>query len=135
MKRSTAVRSDGGRRATARPSATKAKSSKLSPWGKRIVSALEEIAEDVSGRKTLPRRRVTIPARVDVQEVEFANAYGSSIATLRNWEQHRREPDGAAKVLLAVIERAPEAVRQRLQHVGRRVALPALRASRRRVGA
>ncbi len=123
MKRSTAVRTDQGKRVTARPSAPKAKSPRLSPRGKRIVSALKEVAEDVSGRKTLPRRGVTIPERVDVQaireklgmsQVEFANAYGFSIATLRNWEQHRREPDGAAKVLLAVIERAPEAVRQAL---------------------
>jgi putative transcriptional regulator len=123
MKRSIAMRTAQGKRATARASAAKARSPKLSGPGKRIVSALKEVADDVSGRKTLPRRGGTVPKQVDVQaireklgmsQVEFAEAYGFSIATLRNWEQHRREPDGAAKVLLAVIERAPEAVRQAL---------------------
>jgi putative transcriptional regulator len=124
VKRSTEMRTAQGKRASSRPSPAMAKSPKRSPRGKRIVSALDEVADDVRGRKTLPRRSVTIPKQVDVQairdklgmsQVEFAKAYGFSIATLRNWEQHRREPDGAAKVLLAVIERAPEAVRQALE--------------------
>jgi putative transcriptional regulator len=81
----------------------------------------------VSGRKPLPRRTIAVPEKVDVQAIreklgmsqaEFADAYGFSIATVRNWEQHRREPDSAAKVLLAVIERAPDAVRQALEDSG-----------------
>jgi putative transcriptional regulator len=84
---------------------------------------VDEVAEDVSGRAPLVRRSVGVPDRVDVQAIreklglsqaEFARTYRFSIATVRNWEQHRREPDGAAKVLLAVIDRAPEAVRRAL---------------------
>lgn len=40
----------------------------------------------------------------------FAALLGISAATLRNWEQGRRTPEGAAKVLLRVAARHPEAV-------------------------
>jgi len=41
---------------------------------------------------------------------EFAALLGISVATLRNWEQGRREPEGPARVLLQVAARHPEAV-------------------------
>ena len=41
---------------------------------------------------------------------EFAALMGISVKTLRNWEQGRRMPEGAAKVLLQVAAKHPEAV-------------------------
>jgi putative transcriptional regulator len=46
----------------------------------------------------------------DLTQVEFAALLGISVRTLRNWEQGRRVPDGAALVLLRVAEKHPEAV-------------------------
>ena len=43
---------------------------------------------------------------------EFALFMGVSIATLRNWEQERREPHGPARSLLLVAARQPAAVRE-----------------------
>jgi putative transcriptional regulator len=43
-------------------------------------------------------------------QVEFALMIGVSVATLRNWEQGRRAPDGPALALLRVTARNPEAV-------------------------
>ncbi len=40
----------------------------------------------------------------------FARMMGISVATLRNWEQGRRKPEGSARVLLEVVKRHPEAV-------------------------
>jgi putative transcriptional regulator len=40
----------------------------------------------------------------------FASLMGISVATLRNWEQGRRKPEGAARVLLRVAARHPEAI-------------------------
>ena len=40
----------------------------------------------------------------------FATLMGISVATLRNWEQGRRSPEGSARVLLQVVARHPEAV-------------------------
>ena len=41
---------------------------------------------------------------------KFAALMGISPATLRNWEQGRRKPEGSARVLLRVVQRHPEAV-------------------------
>ena len=43
-------------------------------------------------------------------QTEFAMMIGVSVATLRNWEQGRRVPDGPAQALLRVAARNPEAV-------------------------
>ncbi len=48
--------------------------------------------------------------RLSLTQDEFAAKFGFSRAVLRNWEQGRNQPDGAARVLLAVIDRHPEAV-------------------------
>lgn len=41
---------------------------------------------------------------------KFASLLGISVGTLRNWEQGRRTPEGAARVLLQVAAKHPEAV-------------------------
>ncbi len=40
----------------------------------------------------------------------FASLMGISVATLRNWEQGRRKPEGPARVLLMVAAKHPEAL-------------------------
>lgn len=41
---------------------------------------------------------------------QFAALLGISVATLQNWEQGRRAPKGAARVLLQVAAKHPDAV-------------------------
>ena len=45
-----------------------------------------------------------------LSQEKFAQLLGISVATLRNWEQKRRKPQGAARVLLCVASKHPEAV-------------------------
>jgi putative transcriptional regulator len=45
---------------------------------------------------------------------------GVSVATLRNWEQGRRTPDGPALALLRVAARNPQAVAEVLHREPRR---------------
>lgn len=40
----------------------------------------------------------------------FARQIGVSTATLRNWEQGRRQPEGPARVILSMLARDPEIV-------------------------
>jgi putative transcriptional regulator len=44
----------------------------------------------------------------------FARQIGVSTATLRNWEQGRRKPEGPARVLLAMLARDPGIVARTL---------------------
>jgi putative transcriptional regulator len=55
-----------------------------------------------------------IRARLGASQSEFALMIGVSVATLRNWEQGRRIPDGPALALLRVAARNPKAVIQAL---------------------
>ncbi len=52
--------------------------------------------------------------KLDLTQAEFAERFGISAATLRKWEQGVRKPQGPARVLLAVIDREPEAVMRAL---------------------
>jgi putative transcriptional regulator len=49
-------------------------------------------------------------AELGQSQAEFALMIGVSVATLRNWEQGRRTPDGPALALLRVATRNPAAV-------------------------
>jgi len=51
-----------------------------------------------------------IRARLGKTQTEFALMIGVSPATLRNWEQGRRQPEGPARALLRVAARHPKAV-------------------------
>ena len=58
-----------------------------------------------------------IRQRLGMSQEEFAQRFRIPIGTLRDWEQHRAEPDQAAKAYLVVIERDHEAVERALAHV------------------
>ncbi len=42
---------------------------------------------------------------------EFARVLHVSVATIRNWEQQRRQPTGPARVLLTIIQRKPDVLK------------------------
>ena len=44
----------------------------------------------------------------------FARRFGFSVAAVRDWEQQRRRPEKAARILLRMIERRPELVLEAL---------------------
>jgi putative transcriptional regulator len=48
-----------------------------------------------------------IRAATGLSQAEFARSIGVAKATLVNWEQGRRRPEGPARVLLALIAREP----------------------------
>jgi putative transcriptional regulator len=51
-----------------------------------------------------------IRRRLGKSQAEFARMIGVSVATLQNWEQGRRRPEGPARALLKVAAVNPEAV-------------------------
>jgi putative transcriptional regulator len=68
------------------------------------VNAYEPTAVDVA----------TVRARLGLTQDQFAARFGFSVATLRHWERGDRRPQGAALVLLNLIEREPQAVMRAL---------------------
>jgi putative transcriptional regulator len=65
-----------------------------------------------------PARHLSLAKRVRWQlrmsQNEFAKTFRIPLATLRDWEHHRQEPDQLARAYLEVIAREPNAVRRAL---------------------
>ncbi|MCX7756116.1 MAG: helix-turn-helix domain-containing protein [Anaerolineales bacterium] len=51
-----------------------------------------------------------IRANMGLSQRQFAALLGVSVDTLQNWEQGRRQPRGAAQMLLLVAEQSPQVV-------------------------
>jgi putative transcriptional regulator len=95
--------------------------------GKEIIEGLEEIKAWRLGKTKLKVTTIELPRAVEVPAIrkelglsqeQFARLMGVSVATLRNWEQGRREPHGPARSLLLVASREPAAVLKALTPVG-----------------
>jgi putative transcriptional regulator len=56
-----------------------------------------------------------IRSKLGKSQQEFALMIGVSVATLRNWEQGRRTPEGPALALLRVASAEPKAVARALR--------------------
>ena len=56
-----------------------------------------------------------IRKRLHVSQIQFATLIGVSAATLRNWEQGRTYPEGAALALLKIAAHRPDAVLEALR--------------------
>lgn len=55
-----------------------------------------------------------IRSKLEKSQEEFALMIGVSVATLQNWEQGRRRPEGPARALLRVAEKNPQVVAKAL---------------------
>ena len=102
---------------------SKRSGAKHSAAGRRLVAAAKEALAHARGEIALPSYTVDVPEKVDVARVRkrfglsqrnFARAFGLEVTAIHAWEQGRRRPERAARVLLRVIEREPEAVRRAL---------------------
>ena len=87
--------------------------------GQEVETALEEVLAHVRGEAELPCRIVDDPTadrivalrkRLKLSRRKFADRFGLDVRALQEWEQGRRVPDRAARVLLTVIDRDPDSV-------------------------
>jgi len=87
--------------------------------GKRIIEGMKEALAISKGELSSETYKIHIPETIDVKAIRvnmglsqssFANRFGLSIFTLRNWEQGKRQPDPAARAYLKVIEKVPDVV-------------------------
>ena len=75
-------------------------------------------AKEILAKKIAPSRTFYIDepnakeirSKFDLTQDEFANLLNISVATLRNWEQGRRRPEGPARVLLNIANSYPQAL-------------------------
>ena len=96
---------------------------KRTALGNEVEEALGEDLHHVRGAIDLPCRIVDDPTaeriralrkRLKLSRQKFADRFGLDARALQDWEQGRRVPDRAARVLLTVIDHDPEAVERAL---------------------
>jgi putative transcriptional regulator len=90
----------------------------MSKAGERLLRSFRQARAYARGEAT-DGVAVRVPEVVDVKKIRtkirlsqeaFALRYGFSPGAVRDWEQRRRQPEAAARVLLLVIAHNPEAV-------------------------
>ena len=88
-----------------------------------IKAGLEDAIAYARGDKTRGRvwapkvKKVNVRAvreRLGLSQSEFSSVFALGLDTVQNWEQGRRAPTGATRVLLQIIEREPAAVSRAL---------------------
>jgi len=92
-----------------------------------LVASIHEAGQIHRGELEPSRRFVFEPedvrkirAKLHKSQSEFARMIGVSVATLQNWEQGRRQPEGPARALLVVASKAPQTVARALASAARR---------------
>lgn len=86
-----------------------------------LIASVREAGKIKRGEKAPSRRFEFKPAdvrkiraRLRLSQPEFAFMIGVSVATLQNWEQGRRRPEGPARALLRIAATHPDAVKDSL---------------------
>ena len=88
---------------------------------KEFLKSIDQAKEIIDGKrkpsrvfKYTPLRVKKIRLRLRQSQNAFSHMLGISVATLRNWEQGRRVPEGPAQALLKVAAVNPKAVLEAL---------------------
>lgn len=71
--------------------------------------ARQIIEDEEAFRQEVIEHLRNIRTRLGFSQTEFAKLLNVSVTSIRNWEQGKRFPTGAARSLYRILDRAPEA--------------------------
>jgi len=74
----------------------------------------QQVTMDIEAMDDAAQFARRVRRRLALTQLEFSTKINVSQETIRNWEQGKRCPTGAAKALLKVLDKAPEAALQAL---------------------
>jgi len=78
--------------------------------GMEILEGLRQLKRGEIGRVVSVPSVTAIRERTGLSQAQFAVLLGVSVRTLQEWEQGRRAPSGAARTLLMVAAKNPQAL-------------------------
>jgi putative transcriptional regulator len=87
-----------------------AKSEPKRDVGREILQGLRQLERNEIGRVVNVPSVASIRERTGLSQARFAELLGVPVRTLQEWEQGRRAPSGAARTLLMVAAKSPEAL-------------------------
>lgn len=71
--------------------------------------AAQIVADDFQAMQDAARYARRVRLRLGLSQAEFSERIEVPLDTVRNWEQGKRCPTGAARALLKILDKAPEA--------------------------
>lgn len=71
--------------------------------------ATQQAADEAQALLDAAKFARRVRRRLGLSQAEFSERIDVPLNTIRNWEQGKRSPTGAAKALLKVLDKAPEA--------------------------
>jgi putative transcriptional regulator len=77
--------------------------------------AAQQAADEADAMQDAAKFARRVRKRLGLSQSEFSQRIEVSLETIRNWEQGKRCPTGAAKALLKVLDRVPEVALAALQ--------------------
>ncbi|CAN1559545.1 COG2944 Predicted transcriptional regulator [Caulobacteraceae bacterium] len=97
----------------------------MSNFADDLTTSLQQALDHARGKKIGVREHVievpdvrAIREGLHLSQTEFASTYHIPLATLKGWEQGRRQPDSTAAAYLNVIAKIPAAARDALAPQG-----------------
>ncbi len=94
----------------------------MNSFGDDLIAAMSEAAAHAQGAGQVARKHTievpdvrAIREELGLSQQAFASAYRIPLATLKGWEQGRRQPDATASAYLSVIAGLPDATREVLR--------------------
>lgn len=70
--------------------------------------AIQQAIDEMEAMQDAAKYARRVRRRLGLSQAEFSERIGVSLETIRNWEQGKRCPTGAAKALLKILDKAPE---------------------------
>jgi putative transcriptional regulator len=93
----------------------------MSKFGKELIQSMTEAVEQAEGKAGAVRVQVVevpdvraIRRHLRMSQNQFSTAYRIPLATLKNWEQGRRQPDAPALAFLQAIALRPNEIKDAL---------------------
>lgn len=88
---------------------------KMSDEGAELLKAVEQMKKRKKGRVYTEEQLLAISARrsVNLTQRQFAELLNVSIGAVQDWEQGRRSPRGAAKMLLKIAQTHPDILEEK----------------------
>jgi putative transcriptional regulator len=97
----------------------------MTKFGEDLVKAMTEALDHARKGKSLGRSHRVAVSPIDVQAIrtrlkltqdQMSALLGVSVSGYRKWEQGTRQPTGAARTLLRIMEREPRSVLRALSN-------------------
>jgi putative transcriptional regulator len=81
---------------------------------RKLDIAAQQREDDAAALQDSAKFARRVRKRLGLTQEEFSVRIEVPVNTIRNWEQGKRSPTGAAKALLRVLDKAPESALQAL---------------------